>query len=95
MRKGSWGLHLVVELDGAGDGLGQGEAAGLGGDVLHLVPPDSVQCAVCSVQCAVCSAQCAVCSVQFLVWSVQSTVGSVQCLQCIVCSVRCAVCSVR
>ena len=30
---------LVVELDGAGGGLGEGEAAGLGLDVLDLVPP--------------------------------------------------------
>ena len=30
---------LVVELDGAGTGLGQGEASGLGGDVLDFVPP--------------------------------------------------------
>ncbi len=29
---------LVVELNGAGAGLGQGEAGGLGDDVLHLVP---------------------------------------------------------
>jgi len=29
---------LVVELNGAGDGLGEGEARGLGGDVLHFVP---------------------------------------------------------
>ena len=30
---------LVVELDGTGAGLGDGEVAGLGLDVLHLVPP--------------------------------------------------------
>ena len=30
---------LVVELDSAGDGFGDGEAAGLGLDVLDLVPP--------------------------------------------------------
>jgi hypothetical protein len=29
---------LVVELDSAGDGLGEGEAGGLGDDVLNLVP---------------------------------------------------------
>ena len=29
---------LVVELDGAGDGLGEGEAGGLGGDGAQLVP---------------------------------------------------------
>merc|ERR1719234_149573 len=29
---------LVVELNGAGAGLGDGEATGLGLDVLHLVP---------------------------------------------------------
>ena len=30
---------LVVKLDGTGAGLGDGEVAGLGLDVLHLVPP--------------------------------------------------------
>ena len=30
---------LVVELDSAGDGLGDGEATGLGLNVLDLVPP--------------------------------------------------------
>ena len=30
--------YLVVELDSAGDGLGEGEAGGLGGDGAQLVP---------------------------------------------------------
>jgi len=29
---------LVVKLNSTGDGLGQGEASGLGGDVLDFVP---------------------------------------------------------